>query len=267
MVEHLPRVVAAGPLLALALAAAGCGASAPAAEGPRATRVAGHYAEVWGRGTRTVLLLPHGGWAADGPGGVRALRPVARRFVAMGWRALTTSYAPGTAGLATVAAGWRAASRAGPACVYGESSGAHWALVLATRNRAVRCVVAAAAPTDLVTWPGQIRSRGARRAALRLRAAAFGHRRPALERFSPAQQWPRDDCVRLLLLTARNDRIIPLAQARELQRRARHSTLVRLRAGPARWVHSRVRAGDLEASWRAVQRLLDDRAPLSGCPR
>jgi fermentation-respiration switch protein FrsA (DUF1100 family) len=183
----------------------------------------------------------------------------------MGWRALTTSYAPGTAGLATVTAGWRAATRNGPACVYGESSGAHWALELATRERGVGCVVAAAAPTDLVTWPGQIRSRGARRVALRLRAAAFGHHRAALARFSPATQWPAGDCVRLLLLTARNDQIIPLAQARELLARARHGELVRLRAGRAPWVHSRVRARDLEASWRTVRRMLDDRAPLSGC--
>jgi acetyl esterase/lipase len=242
---------------------AGCGDSAPAAGGPRPTRVAGHYAELWGDGARTVLLLPHGGWAADGPAGVQKLRPVARRFVAMGWRALTLSYAPGRAGLATVAAGWRTASRGGRACVYGESSGAHWALVLAARDRGVRCVVAAAAPTDLVTWPGQIRSRGARQVAVRLRAAAFGRRRGVLERYSPALRWPRGDCAQVLLLTARNDPIIPLAQARELRRRATHSTLVRLRAGTSAWVHSRVRADDLEASWEAVRRVLD--APAGAC--
>src|SRR3954447_19246765 len=90
--------------------------------GPRPIRVDGHYAEVWGHARKTVLLLPHGGWAGDGPGGVRELRPAARRFVAMGWRALTVSYAIGAAGLETVAAGWREATRTGPACVYGESS-------------------------------------------------------------------------------------------------------------------------------------------------
>src|SRR3954451_11090202 len=125
-------------LAGLAVLAGGCGESAaPAADGPRATQVEGHYAETWGAGPRTVLLLPHGGWAADGPGGVRALRPTARRFVAMGWRTLTTSYAPGRRGLATVAAAWREASRSGPACVYGESSGGHWALELAARDRSV----------------------------------------------------------------------------------------------------------------------------------
>src|SRR5204862_2362707 len=132
------------------------------------------------------------------PAPVRALRPVARRFVAMGWRTLTTSYANGSAGLGTVRAAWRA-SRA--SCVYGESSGAHWALLLAARDPGVRCVIAAAAPTDLVTWPRELRA-AIRPEALRLRAAAFGRSAAALRRFSPVQQPPRGDCARVLLLTA-----------------------------------------------------------------
>jgi fermentation-respiration switch protein FrsA (DUF1100 family) len=192
------------------------------------------------------------------------LRPVARRFVAMGWRALTTSYANGPAGIATVADAWREASARGPACVYGESSGAHWALVLAARDPAVRCVVAAAGPTDLVTWPQQLRG-PIRGEARRLRTAAFGADPAVLERWSPAASWPAHDCVRLLLLTARNDPIVPYAQAQELQRRASHSTLIQMRPGPIQWVHSKVRAGDLEAAWHAVRDQLDDPGAPGGC--
>jgi hypothetical protein len=265
-----PPVVVAAALLVLALS--GC-ASAPAADpvappprvGPHALLVAGHYAELWSRpGARgTVLLLPHAGWAANGSGAVRDLRRAARHFVAMGYRALSISYAPGMRGLQSVAAGWRIARRHGPACVYGESSGAHWALVLATRDRSVRCVIAAAAPTDLVSWPAEIRSRGVRRVAVQLRDAAFGTRRRTLERYSPVDQWPRDGCARLLLITARNDQIVPLAQARELQDRVPRAQIVRQRAGTAKWVHSSVRPGDLAASWRTVRRLLA--APPARC--
>jgi hypothetical protein len=67
----------------------------------------------------------------------------------------------------------------------------------------------------------------------------------------------------VLLLTARNDPIVPLAQARELRRRAIHSRLVRLRAGSSPWVHSRVRADDLAASWEAVRAVLT--APVGRC--
>jgi hypothetical protein len=232
--------------------------------GPRPIRVDGHYAEVWGQARKTVLLLPHGGWAGDGPGGVRELRPAARRFVAMGWRALTVSYANGAAGLETVAAGWREATRTGPACVYGESSGAHWALMLATRDRSVHCVAAAAAPTDLTTWPADIPSRGIRRMAFRLRTAAFGRRREELARLSPALHWPRDGCTRLVQVSADNDPIVPPDQATELQRRAPGSTLVRLGAGGAPWVHSRVDAVALEGSWSAVRRTFEA-APPNGC--
>src|SRR4051812_6344835 len=176
------RAVATGLLVA---ALVGCGSSEPASNGPRPASVAGHYAELWGHGPRTVLLLPKGGWNADGPGAVRALRPVARRFVALGWRAMTTSYANGTAGLQTVRAAWRIAHAS---CVYGESSGAHWALLLAARDPDVRCVIAAAAPTDLVTWPRELLP-AMRPEALRLRGASFGRSGAALRRWSPARQW------------------------------------------------------------------------------
>jgi pimeloyl-ACP methyl ester carboxylesterase len=181
----------------------------------------------------------------------------------MGWRALTTSYAPGRRGLATVTAAWREASRTGPACVYGESSGGHWALELAARDRGVGCVIAAAAPTDLVSWPGQIRSRGARAEALRLRAAAFGLGRSTYERYSPALRWPADACARVLLLNADEDPILPLAQAREMLAHAPHATLLRLRAGAAAWVHSGVRPDDLVAAWARVRRVLDE--PAARC--
>src|SRR4051812_45981448 len=149
-------------------------AAALGAGGPTATTIAGQYAEVWGHGSQTVLLLPRGGWKGDGPASVGALRPTARRFVAMGWRAITASYAPGADGLASVTAAGQVAGGDGRACVYGESSGAPWALMPATRQRTVRCVIAAAAPTDLVTWPGQLPPGAGRFEAVRLRNTAFG---------------------------------------------------------------------------------------------
>ena len=249
-------------VLVVTAALAGCGSASPAAR-PRATTIAGHYAELAGSGAGTVLLLPPGGWQGDGPGAVKLLRPTARRFAGLGWRTITLSYANGAAGLSTVKAAWRQARAAGPACVYGESSGGHWALTLAARDRGVRCVIAAAAPTELIDWPRELRNPEARAEAIRLRDAAFGDSPAAWRRASPALAWPAGNCARVLLLNATNDPIVPLAQADALRDRAGNATLVRLHAGTRPWVHSRVDAADLRAGWRAVGRLL--RARPAAC--
>jgi len=108
----------------------------------------------------TMILVHGGGWAghgalaqqtlADGPG---------RMFLARGWRVVSIDYEEGPAGLQDVlnAAGAEHARRTsdGPVCVYGESAGAHLALMAAARLRAIDCVIGIGTPTDLALYQAQ----------------------------------------------------------------------------------------------------------------
>jgi acetyl esterase/lipase len=102
----------------------------------------------------TVIMVHAGGWAghdayaqdllAKSPGNI---------FVERGWRVVSLDYEDGTQGLDDVlnAAGAELARKTtdGPLCIYGESSGAHLALVAAARLRAIDCVIGLGTPTDL----------------------------------------------------------------------------------------------------------------------
>ena len=190
----------------------------------------------------TMLLFHRGGWAAEGPAAVRALRPMAERFRSWGWRTLTSTYRNGRAGLADVLATFDyTARRYGPepVCAYGESSGGYWALVLAERRPLLRCVIAAAAPTDLAAWAAEVGNPATRAYVRRTLPAVFGRGRAALARASPARSWRPGMRVRVLLMYADDDPLVPLAQGTAMHRRAGGSVLLRLPAGRAAWVHAR----------------------------
>ena len=105
----------------------------------------------------TVIMIHAGGWAghdahaqeqlAENPGDI---------FGQRGWRVVSIDYEDGTDGLQDVlnAAGAELARRTGdgPLCLYGESSGAHLALVAAQRLRAIDCVIGLGTPTDLALY-------------------------------------------------------------------------------------------------------------------
>jgi len=252
---------------------AGCGGHERSLEGLRVMTVGREYAELLsppaGSVRGTILLFHKGGWAAEGPAAVRALRPVAERFRGWGWRALTSTYRNGRAGLADVVATFDYAEQrygASPICAYGESSGGYWALVLAVRRSRLRCVVAAAAPTDLPAWPSEVRDRPTRAFVTRTLSAVFGQGRAALARASPVRLWRPRMPARLFLLYADDDPLVPAAQGASMERRAHGSVLFRLPAGRLPWVHSlpgsgvdgvdgRVLAHDYEVIQRALERL------------
>jgi acetyl esterase/lipase len=102
----------------------------------------------------TMILVYGSGWR--GHSGDAARQLLTERgdvFLARGWRVVSIDYEEGTAGLQSVldAAGGELArgSGNGPVCVYGESSGAHLALMAATRLSAIDCVIGVGTPTDL----------------------------------------------------------------------------------------------------------------------
>ena len=102
----------------------------------------------------TMILVHAGGWAGHDARAQKLLmdRP-GNLLLARGWRVVSIDYEEGTAGLQDVlnAAGNELARKStdGPVCIYGESSGAHLALVAAQRLRAIDCVVGLGTPTDL----------------------------------------------------------------------------------------------------------------------
>ena len=224
----------------------GCGAHQRSPAGVRVIAVGREYAELLspsrGPVRGTMLLFHKGGWAAEGAAAVRALRPMAERFRGSGWRALTSTYRQGQAGLADVLAAFDYAARrygAAPICAYGESSGGYWALILAGKRPRLRCVIAAAAPTDLVAWPSQVRDRPTRAYVIRTLSTVFGRSRAALASASPVRAWRSGMRVRLFLFYADDDPLVPPAQGTAMQRRVRGSALFRLPPGGSPWVHSR----------------------------
>ena len=105
----------------------------------------------------TMILVHGGGWA--GHDGVRqndVLTRPGQLLVARGWRVVSIDYNEGAAGLQDVldTAGAELARRSsdGPLCIYGESAGAHLALMAASRLSAIDCVIGFGAPTDLYQY-------------------------------------------------------------------------------------------------------------------
>jgi len=102
----------------------------------------------------TMIMVHAGGWAGHDAHAQRLLmeRP-GDLLLARRWRVVSLDYDEGTAGLQDVldAAVNELARKSidGPVCIYGESAGAHLALVAARRLRAIDCVVGLGAPTDL----------------------------------------------------------------------------------------------------------------------
>jgi acetyl esterase/lipase len=108
----------------------------------------------------TVIMVHAGGWAGhDAYAQDLLAKSPGNLFLERGWRVVSVDYEDGTAGLDDVlsAAGAELARKTsdGPLCLYGESSGAHLALVAAARLRAIDCVIGLGTPTDLTLYQAE----------------------------------------------------------------------------------------------------------------
>jgi acetyl esterase/lipase len=108
----------------------------------------------------TVIMVHAGGWAGhDGHAQEQLMTSPGNLFRERGWRVVSIDYDDGVDGLQDVldAAGAELARGTGdgPLCIYGESSGAHLALVAAARLRAVDCVIGLGTPTDLSLYEAE----------------------------------------------------------------------------------------------------------------
>ena len=168
MAKPLARIVRLAFLALLALAGLFGGHAAQAAAAPInlpllkpkpapavAPVAAPITADPTGVAARGTMLMVHaGGWAGHDAHAQRLLmdRPGAL-LLERGWRVVSVDYEEGAAGLQDVldAAGSELTriGDGGPVCIYGESAGAHLALVAAERLRAIDCVIGLGTPTDL----------------------------------------------------------------------------------------------------------------------
>jgi dienelactone hydrolase len=155
-----------------------------------------------------VIVIHGGGWIGGKHALVSDARDLARRFSG-NWRVYNVDYRSGSGALedltAVVDAVRAEHGRNFPVCAAGQSAGGHWALTLA-EHRELACVVAEAAPTNLLTLGPE---------AQRMAMAAFGSDRRDLARWSPALH---ADALRApaLLVNAESDALVGVDQAQAL---------------------------------------------------
>lgn len=249
----------AAAMLALIASAASAAAAAPVA--PPVT------ADPAGRARGSLVMVHAGGWVGhdaaaqqqlmDRPGGL---------FLRGGWRVISIDYRAGAEGLQDVldAVVTELARRStdGPVCLYGESAGAHLALVAASRLRAIRCVIGVGAPADLALYQ--------REAALSLdglvklvasqAARSFGTTASELSRWSPVAL-ARTISADTMLLHEHDDPIVSAQHALQMQAARSTIEVVELEPGDASapFVHGSVSPAGL-ARYASALTAFADRA-------
>ncbi|MEA2218040.1 MAG: hypothetical protein QOJ35_666 [Solirubrobacteraceae bacterium] len=237
-------VVLVGVGLALGLVAAQRGrdkhptrspATTQGAVPPVAVTVTADPASGTARGT--MVMVHGGGWAGHSAAGRdRLMANPGRLLLQLGWRVVSIDYAEGAAGLRDVleTVDSEAARKTGPGplCLYGESSGAHLALIAASRRRSVDCVAGLGALTDLPRYEreaetssdGQVRLLAARIGRF------FGATRAALAPWNPVSVASsiRAD---VLLMHEAGETLVPATQAVRFQAAHPATRVVELEAG------------------------------------
>lgn len=116
--------------------------------------------------TRVMILVHGGGWFTVGRAAMRTLREQATAWRAAGWQTVSTSHRACGKSIGDVLRTYdlvrRQVGPSVPICLYGQSSGGHLALQVASTRSDVACVIAEGAPTDLVNIAEQGCSGGTR---------------------------------------------------------------------------------------------------------
>jgi dipeptidyl aminopeptidase/acylaminoacyl peptidase len=134
-----------------------------------------------------------------------------------------------------------------PICLYGESAGAHLALLAAEQRPDEACVVDQAGPTDL----NQLGS-----GPVAVASKVFGYRQSELAEASPITHLDRLHAP-VLIAQATNDPFVSIGQSRALHEAYQDSTLVELPDGAAEFVHHPVDPGALADYVRYEQAFIE----------
>ena len=178
-----------------------------------------------------VILLHGGGWQPN-PAGYKSEIALGRAVQAGGFATVAVAYGPGAVGFRQIENVYAAARHRYPTlpiCASGNSAGGNLALMLATREPGLACVIDIAGPTDLTTLLDQGSTVGYQYAV-----DAFGA--DGLASFSPVR-YAHAIKAKVLMIFAQDDPYSPPAQGEELQQALPSAKLIVLPAGTAPFVH------------------------------
>jgi acetyl esterase/lipase len=175
-----------------------------------------------------MLIFSGGAWLASPKSELEQTQHYRERYSRLGWLAVDVGYRPGgEQSYSDVAHAYEKARLAHPGlpiCAVGESAGGQLALVLAIA-RPLDCVEAVDAPVDLTHGlPPQL---------ARVAKGVFGKR---LAKWSPALHAGAIK-GKVLLVHAEDDKIVPVAQARQMKAALPRADLIVLRSGDLPFVH------------------------------
>jgi acetyl esterase/lipase len=206
----------------------------------------------------TMMMVHAGGWAGHDAGAQRLLmRTPGDMLLARGWRVVSIDYNEGTAGLQDVldAAGAELTRGAGdgPLCIYGESAGAHLALVAASRLRAIDCVIALGGPTDLLLYEAEAAASSDSRLGMVADQMKrfFGATAPDVAPWDPVALAPSIHAD-VLLLREGDDTMVTASHNSRFQAASPTAVSVELQAGDPAIVSTRFVHGTISASGRAT---------------
>ena len=186
----------------------------------------------------------HGGaWLRTGPVARRSIRPAAKRWVRRGFAVYSVDYSVGRGAVDDLEVALDAIVRErqpGRLCLYGESSGGHLALLLAAERREVECVIAVAAPVDLLSLGPDLAP---------ISNFLFGPDPMELRRWSPAFR-SRGIRASVLLKSGIDDPVVPVAQHRAFVKGRPGTKSFFLEPGERRWSHGSASASAIRQARR-----------------
>jgi len=206
----------------------------------------------------TIILIHGGGWAGHDAAAQRhLLEHPGPLFLQRNWRVVSIDYNAGANGLQDLldTAGQELTRRTGngPLCLYGESSGAHLALIAASRLRAIDCVIGLGAPTDLVNYHAEAAASTEPRAKLVAGRIAqyFGTTATELAPWDPVTLASRIRAD-VVLLREGDDAVFSTVHAQRMQTARPTTQSVHLEPGEPAQLSSALLHGTVSAAGRAA---------------
>ena len=178
---------------------------------------------------------------------MKSIEPAVKRWRARQFTVYNTTYSPGTAAIDDLSSVLdRIETERGlkRVCLYGESAGGHLALMLAQRRRDVKCVIAVAAPVDLVGLGPDLAP---------IANYLFGPDPAELRRWSPTYR-SRDIRASVLLKSGIDDPVVPVRQHREFVRRRPATKRFFLEPGDQPWFHGSASGAAIRKAHRVEAR-------------
>jgi dipeptidyl aminopeptidase/acylaminoacyl peptidase len=233
------RLAAAASVAVLAIAVIGCGSgddltieTGPGPDEPAEITWGDPGGDFKGEQPKGVVLLLHGGgWKRD-PNAYATEVQIAPLYEQLGYATAVIGYGDGAQGLRDVVdlyAKARERYPGTPICAIGASAGGTLALLLATKEPNLACVIDLAGPTDLTMLADQGGD-----TASGLAVDAFGEER--LKEFSPVEHASSIKAP-VMMVFAVDDPVVPEQQGDELKQALPGAKLIILPEGDASFIH------------------------------